>query len=769
VPIVLNQRAGIIDPQGQLYVLKEQEAAVRQDPDLRVPLVLRANASEDCVDVLLASELEDNPENHFLSKVNIHIHFVQFDIQGSDGVNTGFNYEQSVRPFRLAGERVTAPSQPGDLAISVAGASRFHPGALVGVGMDQDSTFEVRRIRAVEAARLVFEEPLQYPHGQGEIVSAEFVRYRWYPDVQFGTAYFHDHVHGNVSWRHGLFGALIAEPPGSTYHHPQSGAEVRSGPIADIRTASLVSPDITGSFRELVMLIQDDNPITRVGKSSGSSLNLRVEPLGARVGDPAMLFSSTVHGDPTTPILQTYAGDPLVIRTLVAATNDVHTWHGGGHWFRREAFSLRSQPTTTLHVGISERFDLMVPRAGGPLRLPGDYLYFNGRSFKLREGSWGIIRVLPADKQASLQRLPGHERPETSTLTVCPSTAPVKEFPLAAIEVSLPMLTGEKGKVYVLEQDKADVISGKQAPQPLVLHINVGDCLRVRLRNDLSSGRVSFHADRLVYAPNDSQGIAVGNAPDQSVGPGEERVYTFFAHPELGEGASLVRDWGNVIINPGLGLYGAVIVGPKGSAHTDPSTGQDVSVRAAWAVDVRPPDGAPYRDLSLFLQDQDPLIGTQIMPYSSRVEGVVGLNYTAEPLARRLARDPDTATLFNCKIRGDPATPLLRAFAGDQVRLHVLVPFSEQSQVFMVEGHRWALEPGMEGSDLLGAVHLGGADALDILLSEGAGGQGRAPGDYLYGDHRGPYLEAGLWGVFRVYAPGDKRGALRPLPPTPRP
>ena len=533
------------------------------------------------------------------------------------------------------------------------------------------------------------------------------MRYRYYPDVQFGTFYFHDHVHATSSWRHGLFGALIAEPPGATYHHPETGAELRSGPLADIRTASVVSPDIRGSFRELVMFIQDDNPVTRVGRSSGSSLNLRVEPLASRPGDPSMLFSSRAHGDPATPILRAYAGDPLVIRTLVAATNDVHTWHSDGQWFRREVFSLDPQPTTTLHVGISERFDLMMPKAGGALGLPGDYLYYNGRSFKLREGSWGIIRVLPGYDEAGLHRLPGREAVAQAPVALCPADAPVKAFSAAAAEAPLPMLEGGLGRVYVLEADKSALLSGAKAPEPLVLHVNVGDCVLVRLRNELPSGRVSFHADRLAYDPNQSQGIAVGSSPDQSVAPGEERLYTFYSHPEQGEGGALVRDWGDVLTNPGLGLYGAIIVGPKGSTYTDPSTGRDLSLKAAWAVDVHPPGASSYRDFGLFLQDEDPLIGTQVMPYTDRVEGLVGLNYRSEPLRRRLAQDPDTATLFNCAIRGDPQTPLLLAFAGDPVGIHVFVPFSEQSQVFAVEGHRWPLEPAMKGADLVSALHMG--------------------------------------------------------------
>ena len=54
-------------------------------------------------------------------------------------------------------------------------------------------------------------------------MSTEFVRYRWYPDAQFGTAYFHDHVDALHSWQHGLFGGLIAEPPGSVYLDPRTG------------------------------------------------------------------------------------------------------------------------------------------------------------------------------------------------------------------------------------------------------------------------------------------------------------------------------------------------------------------------------------------------------------------------------------------------------------------------------------------------------------------------------------------------------------------
>jgi hypothetical protein len=342
LPVPLNQKAHLLDPSGQLYVLKEEEAAVRADNARKVPLAIRANAGEDCVDILFKSELRDSRENAFFSKVNIHIHFVQFDIQGSDGVSTGFNYEQSVRPFATEGEALVARAAAGATSLRVGSTQRFQPGVLVGVGMHQDRTFEVMRVLEV-------------------------------------------------------------------------------------------------------------------------------------------------------------------------------------------------------------------------------------------------------------------------------------------------------------------------------------------------------------------------------VDPGEVRRYSFFAHPEVGEAAALLRDTGNVLENPRLGLYGAVIVSAPGTRYYHPATGEDLKEGASWAADARPVAGPPYRDFSLFLQNEDEVIGTAQMPYIEQVQRLIGLNYGKEPLARRLVAHKDPGKLFRSAVHGDPATPLLEAFVGDRVRLHLFIPFSEQPHVFSLEGHRWPLEPGRRGTDMRSWLELGGA------------------------------------------------------------
>ncbi|MDP8969744.1 MAG: multicopper oxidase domain-containing protein [Actinomycetota bacterium] len=740
VPILLNAQASILDPNGMLYVLRSQRDRVREDRDLQVPLALRTNAGEDCVDVLLRSELRDDPGTAF-SKVGIHIHFVQFDVQGSDGVNVGFNYEQTVRPYTAEGATLVAPAAAGGRVLRVGDASRLRPGALVGVGMDRDETFEVARVQAVDGAVLHLAEPLRFEHDTGEWVSSEFVRYRWYPDVQFGTAYFHDHVDALSTWRHGLFGALVAEPPGATWTDPVTGQPLASGPIADVHTDQPVGHDVAGSFRELLLFTQDDNPLTRVRRSLGGTFNLRAEPLHRRAGPPQLVFSSAEHGDPDTPVLRAHLGDPVVIRDLVGAANEVHTLRVDGHWFRAERFSSTSPPISTIDLGISERYDLVIPAAGGPQRMPGDYLYLSGRAVKLEEGNWGLIRVLEPDA-SGLRPLPRDGPAPAPTRVTCPPDAPVRRFDVAALDAPLPMLGRAPGRVFTT-QDAADAVAaGKRPAEPLVLRATVGDCIEVVLANRLAEGRVSFHTDLLARDPSTSAGIAAGREPDQSVAPGETRTYTLHASEEVGETVVLVRDGADVLTNPGRGLYGAIVVAAAGSRFLDPASGEELGGRTSWRANVVPPQGHAYRDFVLFLQDQDASIGGHRMPYTVAVEGTIGVNYRTEPLRGR--------SIAQAAADG-VSTPLLEAVAGDPVRLHVLVPWSEQSRVFAVEGHQWPQEPGRPGTPLLSSRRIGGLQALTLHLGS-AGGPDRLPGDYLYGDHRVPYEEAGAWGLFRIRA-----------------
>ena len=163
------------------------------------------------------------------------------------------------------------------------------------------------------------------------------------------------------------------------------------------------------------------------------------------------------------------------------------------------------------------------------------------------------------------------------------------------------------------------------------------------------------------------------------------------------------------------------------------------------------------------MQDEDEVIGTHLMPYSEAVAGVSALNYQLAPLATRLLANTDPSLVFDSETHGDPTTPTLEAYAGDNVRIHVLVPYSEQAQVFSIEGHDWPLETGLVGTNMLSSVQVGALEAVTIVIESGAGGRSSLPGDYIYGDHREPYREAGLWGLLRVHGQSQEGAPLVPL------
>ncbi len=289
-------------------------------------------------------------------------------------------------------------------------------------------SIEVRQIASINASAktITLTKPLENAHAADQYAGVEFVQYRWYPDVQLDNIFFHTHVDGIHDWGHGSVGQLIVEPRGSTYHDPQTGAVVDSGTIVDIHAnpdpsdpSTRLAPGVVdGSFREMALWTIDDNPVV------DSTLNLRAEPWADRLvknGDSSLLFSSYTHGDPFTPLPQAYPGDPFVVRTI-NVSEGVDTLHIDGHRFTNENRFMDpdnpteqlGQPIDTIHYGISERYTLIAKGgAGGPMAVPGDYLYMNGVARRFRQGAWGIIRVLPG-QSSSLRPLPDHAAPSGS-------------------------------------------------------------------------------------------------------------------------------------------------------------------------------------------------------------------------------------------------------------------------------------------------------------------------------------------------------------------
>jgi hypothetical protein len=520
--------------------------------------------------------------------------------------------------------------------------------------------------------------------------------------------------------------------------------------------------------------------------TTGGGYALRAEPLSVRLAnnpDVSQLFSSKGHGDPETPLVRAYLGDPIVFRSLQPSANEAHSWHVSGHWFPYERYNDDALPRTTFQMAIAERIDVVIPAAGGPQKMAGDYLYYSGRASHFAEGAWGMIRVLDK-KDPSLQPLPSHEDIPASAKQLCPSDAPMKTFNVSAIDYAMKFnqstpdvmevdlgrslkLGNASGKVYILDDEVTAVKGGMVKPHPLTLRVNVGDCIKIKLTNKMAKERAGLHADGLAFDPKDSMGINVGNnGGDQTIAPGQSKTYTFYAHPEFGENAAMIQDWGNVVSNPRDGLFGAIIIGPRGSKYRDPVTGADITMKNSWQADVLVDRSVPgnesksnYRDFSLMFQDEDNLLGTSFMPYAQKVAGLTGVNYrAANPLDYAIDNDGcEVGTLFSCVAeKGGLNTPVLEAHAGDSVMIHVFGGFNEQVGVFALDGHEWPADR-FRGAHLHSSLEYGGTSYLRVDLRGGAGGPAQLPGDYVYMNHRAAYIDSGQWGIFKVLPKGDKR------------
>ena len=280
----------------------------------------------------------------------------------------------------------------------------------------------------------------------------------------------------------------------------------------------------------------------------------------------------------------------------------------------------------------------------------------------------------------------------------------------------------------------------------------------------MKAGNASIHANNVAFDPKDSQGINVGNNPgDQTVAPGKSKDYTFYAHPEFKINGALLWDFGNLTTNVRDGLYGGIIIGPRGSVYRDPETGKDISLGNSWKADVIVDKSYPenanidnYRDFALYFQDEDNIIGTSFMPYLQNVAGLTGVNYRLEPWTYREDEGCELGNMFTACIAADtdPATPTLKAHAGDQIMINIFGAHNEQNQVFNMDGHQWRRHMDQEGSDMIDAEQFGAGEYIQAYVN--AGGTYNNPGTYLWLNARTPYQQAGQWGYFKVLPSGDR-------------
>ncbi|MFL6196944.1 MAG: copper oxidase [Thermoanaerobaculia bacterium] len=366
-------------------------------------------------------------------------------------------------------------------------------------------------------------------------------------------------------------------------------------------------------------------------------------------------------------------------------------------------------------------------------------------------------------------------------------------------------------------------------PEPLILRALAGDCIKLTLRNKLPatlndvegyntlpmivegfnannikpSSYVGLHPQMLYYDVSRFDGANVGRNKNQLVAPGQFATYEWYA--------------GDVTINPGTttvsptpiefgatnlissdrikhaskGAIGALIIEPQGAFINEYNANRRAEASISGGSE------GSFREFVLVYQNDvnmrtDSNIGQKCDPTyvppagtgwpvenlgceeDAEDSGQVAVNYTSEPLWKRMGHPPGTQfsdtndlmtwfdVLSNVKVGGaSPQTPTFQAAPGTKVRFRLLMPGGHsRNVVFALDGHLWDKEPYINNSTRLGqngfsfweGAHMGHGPSnhFDILLRNGAGGKFLIPGDYLYRDFVSTGHDEGFWGIFKV-------------------
>ncbi|WP_026672624.1 multicopper oxidase domain-containing protein [Alkalihalobacterium bogoriense] len=747
LPIIYN-REGWHDPKGRIYVLDEDVEAVLSGKKEPEPLVLQAEAGT-CIRINFTNKLPNVLDGDAFQLVTrtyeagMHVHFVKFDVLVSDAANVGWNYDSSVLP-------------------------------------------------------------------------GETIRYEWYADVELKATFFHDHLFASVHQQHGLFGSINILPRFSCVFDSCTGEEVDHGTQVTV-TNPLIPDyrDYTLFIHDFALLFDKDKCPIEPPPFPGSQddpgifgVNYKNEPLQFRLGkhcDPAYSFSSTVHGDPITPLLQAYSGDPIRFRVLQGAHEESHSFNAHGLRWNEARRDVDSNEKNQEHLGISESFtfETFIPR-------PGDYLWAFEDVEDLWIGTWGILRAY--DKEVPnliplpdrpLPPIDGGVFPEVTGMPpelacddgcICPDGAVVRKYHVVALQTCIEYNKyGDHdpyGIVFALKEDVDDILSGKVNPEPLVIRANVDECVEITLENKLDpalfhvedgvhrypevkvpafyppSPRISLHPQLIDFDIRTSSGETVGFNPDQTVGPGEIITYRWYVDKPYG--ACNLWDMADIRNHRHHGAFGAFIAEPKGSVYLDPITlkpvnsGTSVIIKNPLLPDTREfvllmHDGVRLLDKKgqLIVDPPDGLIEeTDPDEFDTYDQGSRGFNYRTERLINRYTEQftiQDWASSFTF---GDPATPVFEAYPGEPTTVRLVVPAERRrTHTFHIHGHYWRRDRedvdskfrSVEGQNIIG-------HKLDARLVGGAGGLYNFPGDYMYrsGNIRWD-IELGMWGIIRVH------------------
>ncbi|MDC0712295.1 cupredoxin [Stigmatella sp. ncwal1] len=360
----------------------------------------------------------------------------------------------------------------------------------------------------------------------------------------------------------------------------------------------------------------------------------------------------------------------------------------------------------------------------------------------------------------------------------CAPDAPVRTYELAAISVDIPLNAhGDHipgGLMYVREQDVPAVRAqerrsvhervspglGQDPIQPLVLRANLGECLVLSFTNRLEQGPASLSIEGLGFTVLERTSLE-GFVPRTAIPVGQRLTYVVPLPGSAGaQGAYLLHDGGDGARREAHGLFGALVLEPKGSVFRHPETGEP-SPGTGWhaLIDVPRGEGQDFREVVLLSHAMGPpevadvrLESGQMLPELNEMAGpfrpgAFGFNYRSEPFFEREEDPARGAGPPRPFVARGLSTPMPRSYRGEAVTLHMLQAGSPEFHAYSLRSARPQREQGVP-SAVLQFLRPG----RGIALGHGTDAP-RLPevaGDFVFHCRMPNHSMGGMQGTWRV-------------------
>ncbi|MEA1932123.1 MAG: multicopper oxidase domain-containing protein [Euryarchaeota archaeon] len=836
---VVYNDVGHHDPNGIVFVLEENAELVKEGKLNPEPLVIRANVG-DCVDITLKNEVtEENiaalPGDRFPEgdddgkpesvpieaggKSN-HIHFVSYDLLGSDSLATGFNYRQDAQPGEEAFYRWFADEEGtiffhdhitgiedvmhgsfASLVVEPPESRWLDPYSGDEIDSGTQAIIEVPDGEDYREFCLAYQDFTQLVDRDGELVNRNesehnensgvmAINYRntpYYIRDDADPAYVHSSfVHGDPSTP--TFEAYEDDPVRFRLWHATYEEQ----------------HNFTINGRRFDPEGQDpEDAVTQIiGTSEAFTLDLLEEPDSIGKGT----FIEELDENPVGLPIKDYLYGSMVVDDL---------WNGMWGLFREFG-------------GRVDHLEPLPDRKAPKERITRKELEKMGHPAPFSEFEWsergqlarllykkGDDREFPPDKDARQNDAITGDPPELapSPGRPCPKDVDRLELDVTAFDTEIEYNDygdiDPYGIAYAMDDDVEAIRDGDAPLEPLLLRATQNDCIDLTLTNDIDfddldndhphpemqgpdedwdrSKRISLHPKQVRYNVLGSDGTTVGFNWDQTIGPGEEITYRWYVN-EVSV-SSVLHDFADIRSNRHHGAYGRLVVEEAGVEFLDPLTCEPAPKGRAHSVMKKRPKGDDIRDFSLAFADGQYIINEDdpancVVPPGPDIEdtddpcnqlgdpedhGYPAINYSSEPFIRRFEReDDDPANVYDSDIHGDPNTPVLRALLGDPVtfRIHLCADKAD-GLAFHLADHQWDRLRGDDDSKLVGVDDQISVTKTDrVEPGDGAGGIAESTGDFIYQETRQRRkLEGGSWGIFRVEDDRKKfPSEIHPLP-----